>query len=150
MRLFEIQAEPYPYEITDRSNNRVITIIATFKTRDNSMVKVVISGAKGEDVEIAFTRNGRVKVSGTGDQFRILMTVKEIIEKCLSQVAKDATEILFTADADEPSRVKLYTKRVVPLVSNILGSDWSGPEIHPSDEVVYVWKRKEEQNSETI
>lgn len=144
--LSEIRAEPYPYEVINRSTSESTTIIASFKARDDSMVKVIISGIKGAEAEISFTRNGRVKASGTGDQFRILITVQDVIQKYLNKVADEATELLFTADADEPSRVKLYTNRVVPLVSRLLGSGWAKPQIHHADEVVYVWKRLERTN----
>lgn len=142
----EIRAEPYPYEVINRSTSESTTIIASFKARDDSMVKVIISGIKGAEAEISFTRNGRVKASGTGDQFRILITVQDVIQKYLNKVADEAAELLFTADADEPSRVKLYTNRVVPLVSQILGSGWTKPQIRHADEVVYVWRRTENIN----
>lgn len=148
MRLFEIKAEPYPYTVTDRSSDGFKFLIVQFETRTGSTIKVMLSGEDNGEADISFTRDGNIKLSGGGDQFRILITVKSIIEKHLNQVIKNSVELFFSADSNESSRVKLYTNKVVPLINNLIGDEWTGPVINHADQVEFVWKRTDTSNPE--
>lgn len=142
MRIDEIKVTPYKYHI-GRTQNTPTNVVFTgsFKSKDGSevVVELYINGTYGV---LSFTRDDEIQVTHQGDQFRILFTVMEIIEKIVPMGLSTGmmTEFTYSAEASEPSRVKLYTNKVAPRISQILGSDWSGPEIlHNADEVDFIW-----------
>jgi hypothetical protein len=58
-------------------------------------------------VEIIFFVDNEVSLTGGGDAFRILATVKEIIEKNIKYLKKFSL-VYFTAKTSEKSRIDLY------------------------------------------
>lgn len=142
MRLFEIKVTPYPYTIHNTENSNYKEVIAKFTTQDGGNIKVTINAIKGYDCEVSFSRDGTHQATGTGDQYRILFTVVDVIDKYLADAATVSNEVIFTADQSEPSRVKLYKNRLAPRMSTILGTEWTGPKIiNEPLEAVFVWKR---------
>ena len=59
-------------------------------------------------VEIAFLVNGQFKLTGSGHAIEIFSTVTKMVEEYMAQ--NDPKIIEFAANANEPSRVKLYTR----------------------------------------
>lgn len=139
----EIQAEPYPYTTSVSRGGRSLTeFSAKFKTRDGSQVELLII-TSGQTTYILFTRDESIKKTGTGDQFKILLTILSIIQSHLSELVTESNKVTFSADLSEPSRVKLYKNRLSPIITSILGSEWDGPEIQNKfGEAIFVWLRQ--------
>lgn len=141
----EIRAEPYPYTVEEKTHGELSQLSASFTTRDQSTITVRLTSRGIESLSIMFDRNGEFKISSTGDQFKILFTVLKIIEEHLPEVSESVNTVLFTADNDEPSRVRLYQNRLVPVISRILGSGWTKqpPNVSPFGSHYFVWNRNE-------
>ena len=73
---------------------------------------------------IGFMVKNQNDLTHEGNQFQILSNVKNILEHELPNFKDKANSFYFFAKLDEPSRVKLYSKRVVPIISNILGNNF--------------------------
>lgn len=145
MKLFEIRVEPYPYQTKKHKENPdKYYLVSTFTSTDGSEINVEFLVNIGDEVTISFKRDGSYNLIGKGDQYKILFTVKDIIEKYLFELSEQVSYVSFSADMKEPSRVKLYTKRVVPIINSILGSKWIGPEIKEVfGDQEYMWKNKD-------
>lgn len=142
MKLFEIKVQPYEYQVKEIKDEFEHTINATFKTMDGSKIEVSLDALVGDELAINFNRNGQFELTGQGDQYKILFTVKDIIEKYLPKISHSVNGIMFTADENEHSRVKLYAKRVVPLITQLLDSDWTGPNISRTNfQIIFTWSR---------
>ena len=74
-----------------------------------------------------------MRVSGTGDQFEVMATVIDVLNRFIAQVKP--TQITLSADPDEPSRVKLYRRFVRYAQNKIPGYRMSEPET--DDRVVH-------------
>lgn len=131
MRLFELSNTSYSFnEITISSTFAAYEFITKNNLRYeigffliNSPVYLNYSSLQ---IEFILKNNNHRKVSlditGTGDQFTILSTIKNIIYHQINSMnINDISEISFSAD--EPSRIKLYDK-FVPIMLKILGNNW--------------------------
>ena len=151
MRLYEIKATPYKYGAKYLQHAETPTLQAEFTTRDGSTVSARVVYIKAQkQILINFSKNDQHKLSGQGDQFKILFTVLDFYQKALPKMIQTfpTDSVTFSADAGEPSRVKLYRKRAVPEFSKILGSEWnpakeSNSTFGKSSDVEFTWERKE-------
>lgn len=142
----EIRAEPYPYTTSYQRGEFESITQSQFKTKDGSNIIVQLYADEEGVLSIDFVRNGDFAITGTGDQFRILFTVKDIIQKHLLELVDDeranVTHVRFCADLSEPSRVKLYKNRLSPIISGLLGSEWTGPTIEYNPDANFIWSRR--------
>lgn len=90
--------------------------------------------------DIEFSVNGKYRITGTGDAYRILATVKRVLEEFLPDFSKKSTSVSFVANEGEPSRVKLY-KRAAPLISSILGPDWVYGQGEADNNRIFTWRK---------
>lgn len=145
MLINEIKVTPYRYVINKKEdNNGAIRYYGRFKTKDESVITVLLS-IQEKNGSLSFSRDGAYEVTNQGDQFRVLYTVMEVIKTVLpiANKAEELDQLEFTADVDEPSRVKLYKNKVVPMISEILGSEWNGPTVDTKmDDVYFTWELK--------
>lgn len=129
MRLFELSNTSYPYRFIEHPSYgqeayEFVTVTGFkyyvfFQEYGNTVIQIEF-----ELDNPPATHKSRIKVTGTGDQFKILSTIKEIINHHLSSIDLNKTEqILFDSDLAEPSRIKLYDK-FVPIMLSILGPSW--------------------------
>lgn len=91
----------------------------TYKFTTSNGQEVVIDflyDRKSNGYEAVFTINDQTKMTGGGEQFEILSTVLQAIKKFADKHPKSA--IMFSADKDEPSRVKVYHRMVKRFVPN--------------------------------
>lgn len=141
----EIRAEPYPYAVNETDNFSYHEIMASFETRDRSDIMVELYAQKRGTLNITFDRNGDYDITGAGDQFRILVTVLKIIETYVPKLSEVANQVLFSADLSEPSRVKLYQNRLVPIIDRLLGAGWSKqPPVNNGFVQSFTWGRDEQ------
>lgn len=79
-----------------------------------------------------------------GTVFRIFSAVQQIIKERLPEYMRTARppRVTFTAKGD--SRVKLYRRMFVPLVTEILGPKWQLSE-HPGELYLFVWEPVKKQ-----
>lgn len=142
----EIRVEPYPYTTSYQRGNFKSIIQSEFKTRDGSDIVVELFADEDGDLTITFDRDGDYAITGAGDQFRILFTVKDVIERHLMELVNDekldVIQVLFSADLTELSRVKLYKNRLSPIISRLLGSEWTGPTIEYGPDARFVWSKR--------
>ena len=131
MLINEIKATPYPYNISTDDHGDESEFTGLFRSKDGSKVEVLLYLNESNEGELSFSRDGEHELSSKGDQFKILFTVVEIIKELVSMALKDGrmTKLVFLADGNEPSRIKLYTNKVVPLISSLLGSKWKSPRV---------------------
>lgn len=132
--LLELGNASYPYEPAEVKGHFVAT------TDRGDTLRVIIDNQQGI-INIGFSVNMKVTLSNRGDQFKILATVANVIRNELPGEAVTADIVTFSADSDEPSRVRLYDRRVVPMINKLLGPDWQ----FYTDDLggkVYMWARK--------
>jgi hypothetical protein len=109
MRLDEIMGSPYQIMSGNALRDR---FTFNFYTDDKQVYSVIFSwmDENRSELDMSFSkRDGgkhNVNVSGTGDAFRILATVKAICERALAKY--HPAVFTFSAALDQPSRVKLY------------------------------------------
>ena len=102
------------------------------------------------DITIEFTVKGRSDITGSGNAFKILSTVGQVISKYLPNMVDEHTNtVSFTADNREDSRVSLYRNRVVPRISNILGADWRYEEVQEPTATKFQWVNARAELDET-
>jgi hypothetical protein len=58
--------------------------------------------------EISFTMDGELSATGTGQEFAVFATVREVFEWFVKKY--EPRVFVFTASTDEPTRVKLYNR----------------------------------------
>lgn len=146
MILDEIKATPYPYSVSTEQHGTATQVIGEFNAKDGSEIVIELYIASDKSGILAFDRDGSVDMTHTGDQFKILFTILDFIEKILPKVIKKGllTELEFSADTSEPSRVKLYKNRLAPVISQLLGPSWTGPSIKQDFAgETFSWKMKE-------
>lgn len=149
MRLFEIQVTPYKYSLQFLKHSETPTLEASFEPKNGGTVSARIVYIKKEkQLLINFSKNDQHKLTGQGDQFRILFTVMDFYQKALPKMIEKfpTNSVTFSADASEPSRVKLYRKRAVPEFSKILGNEWRPANEKTSSyskvsDVEFTWER---------
>lgn len=126
MLLNEIFFSNYEYDWTSER-------AATFQT-SNNIIYVVKFFPYGKDVEVMFqhrdTNTGKtsISVTGTGDAFKILSTVIEIIKDYLN-LHKMISRVIFSSNSNETSRVKLYHKLCNSFSNKKCQIDDNGTEI---------------------
>jgi len=95
-------------------------------------------------ITIEFFVGDEYRLTGTGDQFRILATVMKILQDELPRViAPDIEFVDFTAESDEPSRIALYTK-AAPRITQILqstGDQWKFDKTDYGSLIRFLWYR---------
>ena len=131
MRLDEIKATPYPYNINFTKMGTATSVVGDFTADDGSEIVIELYIASDKSSILSFDRDGEIEMTHTGGQFKILFTILDFIKQVLPKVVNKGliTELEFSADSAEPSRVKLYRNRLSPVISQILGSEWTGPSI---------------------
>lgn len=136
--LLELGDASYPYKSAGVKGHFVAT------TDRGDKLRVIIDNQQGI-INIGFWVNMKVALSNRGDQFKILATVANVIRNELPGEAATADIVTFSADSDEPSRVRLYDRRVVPMINKLLGPDWQ----FYTDDLggkVYIWSRKSDES----
>lgn len=149
MLINEIKVTPYTYKLSSPTGAVPTQFEAEFEAKDGSEVVVELYVMSNKSGILAFDRDGDVEMTHKGDQFKILFTIMEIITKMLTTaLAKEMlTELTFSADSNEPSRVKLYTNKLSPEISKILGPNWEGPKLGNDDHsVTYTWNMKNDEH----
>lgn len=142
MLINEIKVTPYQYKISFPTGAVPTQFEAEFEAKDGSEIVVELYVMSDGSSILAFDRDGDVEMTNKGDQFKILFTIMEIIEKMLTVALgkKMLKELTFSADSNEPSRVKLYTNKLSPAISKMLGPDWTGPVLGKDDHsVTFTW-----------
>lgn len=99
-----LDSRPYPYELINYEGG---DFKYGFKTELDLSYVVGINENPHKTAYVAFwIHPGRVGIENTGDARRVFATVIDIVKKYAA--AKKPKTIVFTADADEPSRRRLY------------------------------------------
>lgn len=126
--LFELADAPYMFEQLESD-------VYAFTTKDGSVYQVIYDIFRGE-LDFYFRRiesDGKtaVKLTHTGDAFRIFSTIKEILFHIIE--IKSPRSITFTASTCEPSRIKLYDRMLIVLAEQF-------PRYEASTEIEYTTK----------
>ena len=129
---------------TDYEPNRRRKRSLFHTTVDGYWVDVHFDRSFTGSLQITFTVNQNYEPSqhrkiDQGTVFRIFSAVQQIIKEKLPEYMRTARppRVTFTAKGD--SRVKLYRRMFVPLVSEILGPKWQLAE-HPGDLHLFLWE----------
>lgn len=101
-----------PYKWVKTSGKKVIFYTDDENGRENNGDQVEVDFAERhfngiDSIEIWFRRGTNIKMTGQGDAFRILATIKDIIIKD-KRFLKSQEIIFFASKEDEVSRTKLY------------------------------------------
>lgn len=149
-KIVETGDNPLPYRLGEKLRN------ANVYVSDELKLEVLIyrlnkSNAKQSELEhwterhnrlnIGFTVDNSIEITGTGNAVKILSTVHKILQDNLvSNLRPDTDIVMFSADNNQQSRVRLY-KRLAPYITNILGSSWKFM-IEPQYGLVhFIWLR---------
>jgi hypothetical protein len=139
----------YPYD------GNAISGKYTFETEDGVSYKVYFQGK--DLVEVAFSavlpgeeenfRPDKVSLTGTGNSRKVFGTVIEIVNDYTNKNKPNA--IYFTADSNEPSRIKLYDAMILQ-VSKALPDYYADRTIDLSSGKAYLLKRKDTNVTEAL
>lgn len=134
----------YPYE-GGKINGRY-----HFKTEDGVLYKVWLVGS--DLVEISFSailpgeeenfRPDKTTLTGTGNSRKVFGTVVKIVQDYIKTHAPKA--LYFTADGDEPSRIKLYNA-LISQVDKALPDYYADKPLDLGIGTAYTLKKKEKQ-----
>lgn len=140
--LLELGDAIYPY--TQVGNKLVATL------RDGRVLDLAF-WRTGTELEIIFGVNDETEMTGGGDQFKIMATVIDMITRHLGAASeqrtpnrKPITTVYFTAAANERSRVKYYTRRLVPVVTLALRAEdpsWTFSTDLVDGQQAFIWRR---------
>lgn len=108
-------------------------------------VEYYVSFVGDEMVEIAFSASmegsgPKTKLTGTGDSRKVMGTVVKIVQDYLD--VHQPTALYFTAERDEPSRVKLYSA-MMDRVDKALPGYQRTKDLDLGSGIAYMIKRKE-------
>jgi len=131
---------------TDYEPNRRRKRSLFHATVDGRWVDVFFDRSFTGALQITFTVDQNYEASSWGHStitqgtvFRIFSAVQQIIKERLPEYMRSARppRVTFTAKGD--SRVKLYRRMFVPVISEILGPKWQLTE-HPGDLHLFLWE----------
>ena len=102
---------------------------------------------ENDEVHIEFAVNGQYKLTGGGNAIKVFSTVLAMLKSSLNKFIEPGDHFVsFGAEKSEPSRVKLYAKRAVPKVTEILQSvdpKWKFMPYNSFGSLeIYAWERK--------
>ena len=110
MRLNEIFDKALPWEWDKNPSDT--NMVAFFQVDDaeyNVEFDSSMEGQWGFDFGRSESNNSPVsEITGTGNQYAVFATVVDIVKEFISQ--NDPNHIVFSADRNEPSRIKLYNR----------------------------------------
>lgn len=130
---------PYPYHFSEDDNGMVF-----YPDPDNKQVYYTVQmlrygknadspSENGRTLEILFDFNNEASKqygvtlmtnANTGDQFRIMATIKAVVMKYLQKIPKALKLITFTSKNHEKGKTRLYTK-LGQMLAHMLGSEWA-------------------------
>jgi hypothetical protein len=119
-------------------------------TVDRHWVDVFFDRSFTGTLQITFTVDQNYKSSiqlPQGTVFRIFSTVLQIIKEQLPEYMRKARPPKVSFTAEGGSRVSLYRRMFVPVVTDILGPRWRFTE-YPGNQHLFVWEpvKKNEKN----
>lgn len=144
--LLELGDAIYPYT---QVGNKLVATLKDGRVLDLAFWRT--AGRTGTELEIIFGVDDETEMTGGGDQFKIMATVIDMIAQHLGAASEQRTPnrksidtVYFTAQAAERSRVKYYTRRLVPVVTQALRAEdprWTF-ETNVADGLhAFVWRR---------
>lgn len=142
MRLDELFNRPAEYSVMTATRN---TFKAAFQVGERTIV--FHASRNSDDVwyisfyQLGDSFNPQIHtMTNDGGEFDVMSTVKKLVDDLITRY--DPTEILFSADRTEDSRVRLYTR----MVSRYLPSNYERVERKPSaiddDYEMFSFRRK--------
>lgn len=107
-RVDELFNQSVPYQVIARTQN---AFCATF-TIGEGVFDVKAVNMNGSFI-ITFKRGATFSITNTGDHFVVFATIRKCIDEFITEYQPDRFK--FSADQDEPSRVKLYDRMAKQL-----------------------------------
>jgi len=106
----EVFDKPFSWKFV-RGGYRTGQSIASFETdsEEHQEIKVILDYFGGR-LDVSFTSNGSLNLTGKGNAGRILATVLEILLKFIKEA--DPSSVKFIAATDSPARERVYKKMV--------------------------------------
>jgi len=106
----EVFDKPFPHKLVRGGYGSGQTIY-TFETdsEDYQEIKVILDFFGGR-LDVSFTSNGSLNLTGKGNAGRILATVLEILLKFIKEA--NPSDVKFIAATDSPARERVYKKMV--------------------------------------
>lgn len=104
MLLAEILDSSVPFTVKRDGES----FLAKFEIDGN---KYTASAGYDEDLDtfaVSFSQGGHMTMTGTGNEFKVLATMKEIVQQFIDAV--NPSRFTFSADIHDSSRVTLYSK----------------------------------------
>ena len=139
----------YPYE------GKAISGRYTFETEDGVFYKVYFGGR--DLVEVSFSailpgeeenfRPDKTTLTGTGNSRKVFGTVVKIVQDYVE--THEPKTLYFTADGDEPSRIKLYNA-LISQVDKALPDYYAHKPLDLGSGKAYMLKRKEDKLDEAL
>ena len=120
-----------------------------FATEDNILYKVIFQGK--DLVEVVFypevendegDTKPKTELTGTGNSRKVFGTVVKIMQEYVASYKPKA--LYFTADGDEPSRIKLYN-RMISQADKALPDYYASKPLDLGSGTAYMLKKKEKQ-----
>ena len=144
MKISEILTElgnteyPYTTKFDNYSDGEVICTASPLNL-DVHFVRIK------NEITIIFRVNDSAKMTGTGNSVKIMSTVLNILRHELPKVINrwaNVVDIRFSSAATDISRTKLYA-RAIPLISQILGSNWAAKTKPSNFDTEFIWIKDE-------
>jgi len=107
----ELFDRPFPYRAIRGGFGRSGQSIFVFETdgAESQRIRVILD-LFAEKLDLSFTSDGSLELTGKGNAGRILATVLDILKKFLEHSTPD--EITFIAPTDSPARARVYERMV--------------------------------------
>ena len=115
--LTELFDRPYNARLYNSSKDM---LIYEFTTDKGEEYRVYFDTSPDRKVvNVSFFNDARAEITNTGDEFRVFATVINLLDQYIKQ--HEPKTILFSAYADDPSRIKLYKKMGMGVGQKFLG-----------------------------
>lgn len=138
---------PYPYHYSQRDggyiffpnpqNDKVLYTVYMLRDPDYDQRLEIMFTYTDEDKDI----QGTADMTGTGDAFRVMATVKKIVFEGIHDIGIEKLNIIkFTAKSADSGKVALY-KRLANQFQQYLGPKWDLDVLRDKEQVIYELSR---------
>ena len=173
-QLNEVFSSPQPYRLSDNKVKKlhngnydgdveyVATVEKDNKSQEPDYLSVEFGIINGRKLIVSFSVNGTTsKITNRGNWPRIISTVVEIIRNEMPKIIRQySLSVVVFSSSDtylgmftprKYSRSKLYTKRAIPFMTQVLNSNFPGQWQHEGVtsrdyESFYIWTKIQDQD----
>lgn len=136
LNIAEAFDNPYPYKLEYVSSHNVYKSFIVLEDKTRLRVRIFRMTSYGKEYywQVEFMRNGKMELTGGGDQFRIFATIISMIKEFVKK--EEPKEIRFEAGKAEE---KLFSRMTKRFASNM---GYNSKERKESGGITYILTRK--------